>query len=216
MDSSGNTFKIKNSVSPPLAQKFSEVDGHIETKQIKGISFRDKRLGWKKFSFSLTLAETTAEGKQNSVTLSSIHLENPFMKVFLQNINIRPSCYNCPAKVGKSLSDITIADFWGIENVLPSFNDQRGVGLLMVNTIRGEEIVNSLDLETVSVSLDEAIKGNPSYFKPVLPNQNRARFFRKLGSDKSIIRLMESVTKPSVKTRILCFLSKIKHNFLKF
>ena len=210
-----NARKGENSVSYPLTHLISERDAHGESIQIKSISFRDKRLGWKKYSFALTLAKASADGKQNTVSLSCIHREDPYMKVFLKNIILRPSCYSCSAKGGRSMSDITIADFWGVEKVLPDFDDDRGVGLLMVNTEQGKKIVSSLDVDKFPVSLTDAIRGNLAYIKTVLPNSHRNKFFQNLNSNNKIISLANRYTRPSIKKRILHFLSKIKSKFIE-
>ena len=210
-----NARKGENSVSYPLTHLISERDAHGESIQIKSISFRDKRLGWKKYSFALTLAKAIADGKQNTVSLSCIHREDPYMKVFLKNIILRPSCYSCSAKGGRSMSDITIADFWGVEKVLPDFDDDRGVGLLMVNTEQGKKIVSSLDVDKFPVSLTDAIRGNLAYIKAVLPNSHRNKFFQNLNSNNKIISLANRYTRPSIKKRILHFLSKIKSKFIE-
>ena len=39
---------------------------------------------------------------------------------------LRPSCYQCQAKSGRSHSDITIADFWGINTEMPEMDDDKG------------------------------------------------------------------------------------------
>ena len=100
---------------------------------IKGINFRDKSSGWKKYSFTLQLTKALAEGEQNSVLRSNKFYENPFMQAFLSDLILRPSCYMCPAKSGKSGSDITIGDFWGIEHIKPEIDDDKGVSLVMVH-----------------------------------------------------------------------------------
>lgn len=210
-----NACKGGNSVLSPLTHRFSKRENIGGAMQIKSISFRDKRLDWKKYCFTLTLAEDAADGKQNTASLSHIHKEDPFMKVFLQNINLRPSCYHCPAKGGRSRSDVTIGDFWGIENVLPSVDYNHGVGLMMINTLRGEEFADLLDMDITSVAFEDAIKGNPAYSKAVLPHRNRDKFFRKVESSSSIIRLMVTLTCPSVRIRIRYFLSKLKNRLLK-
>lgn len=66
------------------------------------------------------------------------------MKGFLANLYLRPSCHQCAAKFGKSGSDITIADFWGIQQVMPDFDDDKGTGLVLVNTLKGEQYFTSL------------------------------------------------------------------------
>ena len=210
-----NARKGKNSVSSPLTRNVSEraarMNGDV---RITGISFRDKRSGWKKYSFALTLAEASADGKKNTVSLSHIHGEDPFMKVFLQNVILRPSCHHCPAKAGRSQSDITMADFWGIEKVLPEFDDERGVGLLVVNTVSGRMVARDLAIDYAKVQTQDAFAENPSYFHSVRPHRNRKKFFCKIETADSIVRVSNLILSPSFKNRILRVLSKIKHKFL--
>ena len=69
---------------------------------ITGIEFRDKTLhGWQKYSFVVRGASASKADK-NSVLLSDIHYDNPFMKGFLRNVYLRPSCYRCKCKNGVS------------------------------------------------------------------------------------------------------------------
>lgn len=104
---------------------------------IKDIRFRDKREGWKKYSFFLHFAETSADGKQNTVSFSTIAAQNSYMKGFLNNLYLRPSCYSCPAKSLSSSSDLTIADYWRVERIHPILDDDMGVSAVIVNTERG-------------------------------------------------------------------------------
>lgn len=67
-----------------------------------------------KYSFALTLSEVTTDGEKNTVLLSTIFPENEYMQAFLADFSLRPSCYACPAKGGKSGSDLTIGDFGGL------------------------------------------------------------------------------------------------------
>lgn len=69
------------------------------------ISFRDKSNGWKNYNMLVK--------NENDILYKECFRENPFMRIFLRNISLRPSCYACPAKSGKSGSDITLADFLG-------------------------------------------------------------------------------------------------------
>ena len=135
---------------------------------ITGISFRDKTHGWKKYGFRLRYAASKVAGNSVSssandseCTLLQPFPENVFMKGFLSNLYLRPSCYACSSRTGKSGSDITIADFWGVQNYYPEFDDDRGVGLVLVNTDRGRkayEQVNAINLET---TYEQALNQNP-------------------------------------------------------
>ena len=172
---------------------------------IKGISFRDKCLGWKKYSFALTLSEATADGEQNTVLLSSIFTENPYMNAFLSNLSLRPSCYDCPAKSGKSGSDITIADFWGIENVLPEFDDDKGISLILPYTEKGIYWLKGLNCEFTKVDYQTAQKNNPSISTSVAKPINRIFFFHQLKHKNSIQSIWEDCSSNALNKRIRRF-----------
>ena len=123
----------KNTVSSHLKLLLSERNALVE-----GISFRDKRLGWQKYSFSLTLSTTDESGNKNTVSLSESLNENLFMRGFLANLYLRPSCYACPANKGKSGSDITLGDYWGISSLMPDYDDDKGISAISVNTEKGK------------------------------------------------------------------------------
>lgn len=146
----------KNSVLLPAKPLPSEIN---RLSQIKSIDFRNKCLGWKKFSFALMLSKATAAGEEIQFC-SHVFTENPFMQVFLANLSLRPSCYNCPAKAGKSGSDITIGDFWGIENVDSTMDDDRGTSLVMLNTSIGQKAFSELRLNYREESYGAAVNAN--------------------------------------------------------
>lgn len=198
----GNALQGENSVSSPLTRHISEEEGHSEDTKIMAISFRDKRLGWKKFSFALTLAKASADGKKNTVSLSYMHKDNPYMKSFLCNINLRPSCFNCPSKGGRSGSDITLGDYWGIDSQMPNFDDDKGVGLVIINTTKGQDLYHQLTVENCEVSSD-ALVSNPSFYKSVNPNCKRSSFFKCLCSNEGdFITLMNSFSTLTIWERI--------------
>lgn len=147
---------------------------------VTGVNFRDKSTGWKKFSFVLNFSKASAEGEQNSV-LSSVFTENAYMNAFLLNLSLRPSCYACPAKGGKSGADITIGDFWGIEKCLPKFDDDRGTSLICINNDR---LVNILDLISVKELLEykSILKDNSCIRYSVDMPVNRGYFYACLSS----------------------------------
>ena len=214
-----NARKGENSVSSPLNPLVPVRDALAVTDsvEIKSISFRDKRLGWKKYSFALTLAKATADGKQNTVSLSHIHPENPYMKAFLSNINLRPSCYRCPAKDGRSGADVTLADYWGIDREFPEYDDDRGVSLVILNTEKGANLFNSLKLEKIEVSAESSLRYNPSFYAPVSPHPNRSRFFSEVfRDDVDIISLMNGLTRTPINKRIVWKMKSIIKSAIRF
>lgn len=89
---------------------------------ITDISFRAKDIGWKKFSFKIKYKDGRTEMMP--------FYENPYMNTFLLDISLRPSCYSCPAKLHNVQSDMTLADFWGVNNINPFIDDDKGCGLI--------------------------------------------------------------------------------------
>ena len=136
---------------------------------VEGINFRDKLTGWKTYSLSVKLSK--------NIVSSSLSKDNDYMRAFLSNLSLRKSCYNCPAKSGKSGADITIGDFWGIENVRPEIDDDKGLSLVLVNSPKGMASLKTLSCEFVPVGFDEAVKGNSAYYHSVSKPVNREFFF---------------------------------------
>ena len=150
---------------------------------IEAVSFRSKITGWKKFSFLLKLNFPTCDGK-NTVFFTEPFGKNNFMRAFLSDTILRPSCYACPAKQGKSHSDITIADFWGIDIIDSAFDDDKGCGAIFVNTAKGEAIYPISQTTYKEKTFNEVITYNSAYYQSCKPHPNRKKFFK--GLDKAI------------------------------
>lgn len=147
-----------------------------EMPEISGISFRSKRLGWEKYGFELwTAAPEAAKNsvlnpidtkKKNGAWKNHVFFEplhrNLYLQGFLKNLYLRPSCYKCAVKSGRSGSDISLADFWGIRRHHRSFWDNKGVSLILANTPKGMNYVEQLNLEKVESDYNKALWGNPT------------------------------------------------------
>ena len=225
-----NAREGENSVSLSPNPSISERDTLIPPKDIsiESISFRDKRLGWKKFSFALTLAEATADGKKNTVSLSHMHDNDPYFLGFNDyNLYLRPSCMQCPTRDLRSGSDITLADFWGIETLLPEIDDDKGVSVIMANTELGKRRVQSIGLDLHTVKFDDVVKRNSSICvnsKPIsasardalrykgLFNSKRDIFF--LNNQMTVIERVEDLGKPSFEQLFKSFLRRLYNKLL--
>jgi hypothetical protein len=171
----------------------------METKDISKTTFRDKRHGWKHYTFMVESSLLDADKKIFSFI--EIAEKNAFMKGFLQNLYLRLSCYKCPVRSFKSGSDITIADYWGIQNYYPEFDDDKGVSLVMVNSEKGKQIYEFLDKHEQETTYDLAFANNSCIEKSVPFSTKRAIFFDKW-HNASIIPLINKLTVPSLKVRI--------------
>ena len=191
----------KNSVSfrPIHSIPKRNVLDSVENVEIEGISFRDKTKGWKKYSFALDLAKATADGEKNTVLLSYTLDKNPFLKGFLRDLYLRPSCYHCPTKNLKSGSDITIADYWGINKVMPELDDDKGINAVIINTEKGRLFFKDIEVEKVLSSFEDIQKYNAAICRSSSLPSNRSKVFS--GSDGFIDRV-DRLTKPGLVERL--------------
>lgn len=129
---------------------------------ITQIDFRNKDYGWRNFHFSIKTADIATNTHEQSVIQH--HEQNPYMGLFLSDLILRPSCYKCPAKSGRTNSDLTLADFWHIDQVLPEFDDDQGTSLVFANTDKGESCINNLDIKSRQISIKDATELKTAWF----------------------------------------------------
>jgi len=178
--------------SPKVWQKYLAEVSEAGKRAIKDIKFRDKPDGWKRFNFTLSYDENA-----KAYSMSSFNGENHYMRAFLSNMILRPSCYYCLAKCGRSHSDITIADFWGIEQVLQQMDDDRGTSLLMIRTAKGKAALDFEGMKYLKADYEDALRYNPSIEKSVSPHRHRADFFARVDTADSVIGLIDKELRPS-------------------
>ena len=177
---------------------------------IADIAFRDKTIGWNKFGFKV--GYVTHGAAENTVSKSAIEYnaepfyENLYMKGFLRNLYLRPSCYACAAKSGKSGSNLTIADFWGIEKIHPEWDDNRGVSALLVY----DKVAMPSDrIDLTRVEYSDVLSSNTMIEQSVTEPRERMEFWsafptRGVSAVVDICRRME----PSLFARIVSFVKR--------
>lgn len=112
-----------------LRETFSDND----IKDIEYINFRNKsKIGWDpahciyiKFKYG----EYLSHGNNNS-----------YIKLFLRHISVKCECLKCKYRKFERAGDITIGDYWGVSD-----NDDKGVSLVLVNSIKGKEVFEKLN-----------------------------------------------------------------------
>lgn len=160
---------------------------------ISKINFRDKSTGWKHFSVTV---------KSENAEMSQVYHSNEYMQGFLSNLYLRPSCYDCHFRQGRSGSDITLGDFWGIDKIRPKLDDDKGLSLVIANNKQANELLRELGCDLTEMQLSDAIKYNPSIAASVNIPTYRKLFFtiRKHFGLKSAIRLCSST---SITSRVI-------------
>lgn len=204
-------FVCHGSPSPKVWKMYLDEVVAAGNRAIYDVKFRNKRDGWKRFNFVLSYTDASAAG----ISLSSFHGDNHYMRAFLQNMILRPSCHDCKAKQGRSGSDITIADFWGIQNHYPEMDDDKGTSLVIINTEKGEKAIDLSNTRYLNANYNIASQYNAGLHPSVKPHPKRDYFFNSLDDCGSVVDLISQCTRPSVCHRLQCSYKQMVKKILK-
>ncbi len=188
--------------SPKVWNKYLKYRKNISGENIKSISFRNKDKGWVHFRMKFQYDKSTySESLSNDL----------YLKLFLQNLSLRDSCYNCSFKKKYRNSDVTIADYWGINNVHKNMNDDKGTSLLIINTDKGDELFNLIKEKLVykKTNFDEAISYNSAMTSSVNMNPNRYKFMNELDTTEFGVLTKKYVSKDSFIKKVLRKIKKM-------
>ena len=137
---------------------------------------KSKEYGWR----NLTQKVILEDGRHMYETLE----QSNFTKGYLHtNAYCRPSCYDCKFKGYPRISDITLADFWGIDNINKTMEKNLGTSLVMINSKKGKAYfeIAKKKINYFNVPFEKAEQGNPALNLPLAPPKvNREQFFEDL------------------------------------
>ena len=186
--------------SPKLFDKYiKELESN--NGKVLNYNFRDNSTGWDNYSNTITF-------KNKKIT--ELRKNNNYMKLFLSDIALRNSCYNCNNKLGNKYSDITLGDFWGINNYYPDMYNKSGVSAIIINTNTGINIFNNINnnIEYKECLLDEIIKGNPSLIRSSKMPNRRNMFFKDIDR-LNIKELANKYTNISIYRKVINKIKKL-------
>lgn len=161
--------------SPALWRKYAQYQEEKNGGKIRDINFRSKDDNWTDFGMKEVFENTSYEFYKKLFISKD---NDSYMRMFLRDYCLRPSCYNCIAKSVK-MSDITIADFWGINDIVPEMNDGKGTSLVLIRTDKGENIFSGISkgLKLKKISYEDGVKNNPAEYKSCKRPPQRDTFF---------------------------------------
>ncbi|MDD2435159.1 MAG: Coenzyme F420 hydrogenase/dehydrogenase, beta subunit C-terminal domain [Bacilli bacterium] len=183
--------------SPKVYKKYLEYLEKKYKSKITSISFRDKTDGWKNFGMKISF--------ENKVEYLQSLKKDDFVQGFLKNIYLRDSCYDCKFSKLPRDSDITLGDFWRIENKHPELDDDKGTSLLLVNSDKGKWLLDECkdNLFIQECNIEDAIAGNSCIVSSVDYHPKRDQFFKDL-DHMSFDKLSKKyITKGNVRKKII-------------
>lgn len=192
--------------SPKVFLKYMDMLERQFGSKATEIKFKNKKWGWHNFSLRVNF--------ENGKEYCKDRYHDLFFIGYLQAGNFtRPSCYECHFKGFPQKADITLADFWGIENIDKSMDQDKGTSLVIVNSEKGQVLFDSIkeQIEWRQFTMDDARAGNPamdgslSSAKP-----NREAFFNDLDKLPFEKVAAKHFPLPSWKKKVKHFFSPIK------
>lgn len=164
--------------SPKVFRKYLDSLENNFGGKIIYIKEKNKEYGWRSLTRKIIF--------DNNKTYYGIGMKDDFRLGYHTNVFCRPSCYTCKYKDFPRIADITIADYWGIENINKNLDNDIGTSMILLNSKKGyayfELIKNKL--EYIETDFNSIIKGNIALFKPIpKPTIDRNLFFEDLDKD---------------------------------
>ena len=180
------------SPSPKLWREYAELIQKKEGK-ITYLTFKDKRNGWKS-----PTAYVKVNGSERPI--------KDYVKVFYNRCALRPSCYECLYATTERKTDLTIGDFWHIEETIPDFYDPNGNSLFLIHTNRGEEL-----FEKIRSDLDYRLSNTTQCWQanleaPTQKSEQREEFwndYKKKGIDFVMKKYGTVPVQTKIKNKIL-------------
>lgn len=163
--------------SPELFEKYKE---NLEEKQnstIMNLNFRYKsKKGW--------LYKFLRIQYNNNKTKQKVYFLDSYYKSFLNGDLNRNCCYECKYSNLKRISDITIGDFWGIENIENDFIIKDGISAVLVNNEKGKNIFESCKNNMLykEVKVEELAKENMNLNRPTIKTKIRDSIYKEFNN----------------------------------
>ena len=150
-------------------------DGKLPVK----INLRDKSSGWSRYQYSNTF-QYDKDKEHRDISTQSV-----YMKLFTQDYLSRLSCGRCKFKGYSRSSDITLGDFWGIWDVAPEMDDDRGTSVVLIHSAKGRKTWNEISerVKINPVSLEQSSQQNPSLLSSSVMKAEREKVLKLIRTD---------------------------------
>lgn len=164
--------------SPKVWKDYVHYYEKIKGSKMEGYRFRNKTYGWGKGAQSRGTGFLSTWQWKGTQHEDFRLIARIWPRIFFSNLCLRSYCHNCPyTKVDKP-ADITMGDFWGVEDFRPNFDDHKGCSMAITHSEKAESILKKLEnTEILEVSIDEVIKKQGNAFAPSRPHCLRDEFW---------------------------------------
>ena len=142
-------------------------------KDVKHVNFRYKNLDKKTTQIAYYLDD-------NSIVLEEKN-DSLYMKGFIQNLYVRPSCFDCRFKGNNRMSDITIGDFWSAKEFHADMADDYGNSAIIIRSDKGQSLLEAVKNELVikDATIKEVVTWNECLVESTKMNEKRKELYER-------------------------------------
>ncbi|MBI9014111.1 MAG: Coenzyme F420 hydrogenase/dehydrogenase, beta subunit C-terminal domain [Clostridiales bacterium] len=202
-------FICRGTNSPKAYSRFLEMLELKYKSPVYNIWFKNKTYGWNRFSTRIEF--------ENGKLYNRDRYHDLFMRGYIEeNLYMRSCCFNCKYKNLPRVSNITLADFWGVGDYYSYLDDDKGTSLILINNEIGDMLFDKIKKNVFSqeMKLAHALKGNVSIFNSAEENANSKKFLLMLDNfafDKSFKTCVKNYKLKQFKKKILRYFYKFKN-----
>ena len=189
--------------SPLIYDKWINYMEAIYKKKIRRISFRDKTYGYAAPNVKVYFEDDTF--KEQTIPIKT------YMKLFMNNISIRPACTDCRFKGIERTTDITLGDCWSIGKFEKEMDDNLGTTGVYIHTEKGMKLFTEIkeNINVIQIDSNLAVKYDGKKMINSAPkNSVRENFFKKL-NDTGYIESIDKYAHITVKEKIITLIKRI-------
>lgn len=161
--------------SPKVYRKYLDSLERKYGGKVVYVKAKNKELGWRNLTRKVVF--------DNGKAYYGVRMDDDFRRGYHTNVFCRPSCYHCQYKGFPRMADITIADYWGIENVDKNLDNNIGTSMILLNSKKGIEYFEQAKdkFEWKETRFESILPGNIALRKPIEPAKiDRKAFFKEL------------------------------------
>lgn len=200
--------------SPMVWRDYVNYYKFISGHNVCGYKFRNKKYGWGKGPHVRGTGFLSTWNYDSKYIEDYSLLSRIWPRIFFSNLCLRVYCHSCPYAVVDKPADLTMGDFWGIEDFRPNFDDHKGCSLAITHNLKTELILNQLqNVELLEVSIEEVIKKQSNAFAPSNPHVLRDEFwsdYNKQGISGVLSKYFDYTVKGRFKSFIKYMLFKLR------
>ena len=197
--------------SPLIFEKYKkEISKKLKKdEKIININFRSKINGWNPYSICVST---------NKKELYIPAKDSIFMKLFLSDLSINSSCSDCMYNKIPRIADITVGDFWGVNQYNQDLNNNKGLSIVLINSLKGFEFYNKVVESNISteIPLDAVVKYNKNIVTSSKSHPKRQDFFEDIKNGTSLKSCVKKYCREPLYIHLYRLLPQFAKDFIKY